>query len=81
MANALKYTQAVHGVFTLYYRFEGRDQGHCVVFNAVDEADAGRQARRYYIRQRKLADAALYDPDGEIVADGEDLRHVRLVKA
>lgn len=79
MANALKYNQTVHGAFTLYYRFIGGDQGHCVFLNARDEADAQRQARRYHIRQRDLADAAIYDSTGELVADAEDLRHRRVL--
>lgn len=77
MANSIRFARAVHNVFTLYYKFVGKDQGHCVMLNAVDEFDAERQARRYHIRQRVLADAAIYDSTGEIVADAEDLRYTR----
>lgn len=77
MSKAINMQRAVHNLFTLYYRFVGRDQGHCVMLHATDEADASRQARRYHIRQRMLADAAIYAPDGELVADLEDLRYVR----
>lgn len=74
---ALNYSRAIHRQYTLVYRFLGHDQGHCALLNAVDLDDAERQARRYHLRGRPFHDAAIYDENGDIVADSESLRETR----